>query len=92
MEKDLLTFGICFKDAADNEYYATVYKSKVPSTLYAVHFYDEVLKDEYDILTIGVVSGEFLIINRQDSLIPNITELVVSEIRKHLLQVNEPIE
>lgn len=88
----MLSFGIYFRDTDDNEYYATVYKSKVPTTLYAVHFYDQITKDQYDVLIIGVGLGEFVVIDYPETLIPNISELVVEEIRKYLSEINEPIE
>jgi len=88
----MLNFGIAFRDAHDNEYYATVYKSKVPNTLYAVHFYDKVTKEQYDVLIIGTASGQLITINYPDTLIPNISELVVSEIQKYLAEIKEPID
>lgn len=83
-----LEFGIAFQDESGNEYYGTVYRSLNPTPLYAVHFFDERLRMEYDVLVLPVVNDKFVTRERKETSIPNISELCAWEISKYLEEHN----
>jgi hypothetical protein len=89
-------FGISFIDKGGNEHYGTVYRSMEPDPLYAVHFYEDTLVDEYSVLILGVVDNKFIhdgkgvpesmerFVTLEGTSIPNIRQLCIDKIKEYL--------